>query len=491
MKFSRLFQDTEVIFSDAEPDMDISGIEHDSRRVSCGFAFFCFAGARQDGHLFIDDAIRNGAKLLVSERDLAPSGKFRRVKVSDIRASLANVSARFYGDPSAKLKTVGITGTNGKTTTAYLVRSILESAGIESAILGTIAHRIGDRVIPAVNTTPDALEIQRLMAQALHDGMTGFVMEVSSHALDMKRVQGVRYDVAVFTNLTWDHLDYHVSFENYRKAKLRILDLLKPEGIAVINIDDPSARHFIEKAGSLGLEIVTCGLVQTGAKFSAKLNESSIKGNRFSMTTPFDEREINLRLIGEHNIYNALSAAAVGFALGIDMDKVAKGLCSVDRVNGRFDSVKAGQGFTVIVDYAHTPDALERALRTARKVTKGQLICVFGCGGDRDREKRPKMGGISSRLADHTIITSDNPRSEDPNSIIKEILNGVESGARYQIEPDREKAIAAAIGKARDDDTVIIAGKGHENYQVLGDRRIHFDDREVAERYIEEVLGDT
>jgi UDP-N-acetylmuramoyl-L-alanyl-D-glutamate--2,6-diaminopimelate ligase len=490
MKLKELLQGVEPLFCDADPDLEVCGVEHDSRRVAPGYAFVCLTGFKQDGHRFINDAIERGAVILISDRDLPPIDGIRRVKVKDTRLALAVISANFYGNPSSRLKVVGVTGTNGKTTTTYLTQSVLNAAGVESALLGTIAHKLGTHVIPALNTTPDGLEIQRMMRQALEEGLSGVVMEVSSHALELKRTHGVRFDVGIFTNLTWDHLDFHKSFENYRRAKLKLLDLLKPGGRAVINADDPSAGYFVDKAESVGAKTLRYGLNGDGLDISARLIESRIEGLRFLLKTPGGEDEIRLKLIGEHNVYNAMAAAGVGVAFGMDIELIKQGLESVRSVPGRFEPVDLGQRFAVIVDYAHTPDALERALKTARKLAQRRLISVFGCGGDRDRAKRPKMGGISTRLADHTIITSDNPRSEDPMAIIEEILKGVQRDASYEVEPDRELAIARAIRAAREGDLILIAGKGHEDYQIIGDKRIHFDDREVAARYIREVLGE-
>ncbi len=490
MRLRELFQGLEPLYCDADPDMEISGIEHDSRRVAPGYAFVCLTGFKQDGHRFIGDAITRGAVLLVSERDLHAIDGVSRVKVKDAREALALMAANFYGNPSSELKVIGVTGTNGKTTTAHLTWAILSSAGIQSAIFGTIAHRIGSHHMPALNTTPDGLEIQRMMRKSLEEGLNGVVMEVSSHALELKRVDGVRFDVGVFTNLTWDHLDFHGTFENYRKAKLKLLDLLKEEGYAVINVDDPSAEYFLRKAESVGAGIIGYGLNNRNGGVSADLIESSINGLRFRLKTPIGEGVIELKLPGDHNIYNAMAASGVGVAMGLSFDVIKTGLESIDRVAGRFELVDLGQDFAVIVDYAHTPDALERALKTARRIAKGRLISVFGCGGDRDRAKRPRMGEISTRLADHTIITSDNPRTEDPIEIIGQILKGVYPDASYEVEPDREQAIAKAVRSARKDDLILIAGKGHEDYQIIGDQKIHFDDREVAARYIREVLGE-
>lgn len=490
MKLRELLRGLEPLYCDADPDMEISGVEHDSRRVAPGYAFVCLSGFKQDGHRFIGDAIRRGAVLLVSERDLGPLDGVGRVKVGDAREALAIMAANFYGDPSSRLKVIGVTGTNGKTTTAHLTWGILRSSGIKPALFGTIAHRIGSHRMPALNTTPDGLEIQRMLRKALDEGLDGAVMEVSSHALELKRVDGIRFDVGVFTNLTWDHLDFHGTFERYREAKLRLMDLLKGDGFAVINLDDPSARYFLERAGSAGAGIIRYGLNRGDGEISAEPIESTINGLRFRLRTPIGEGVIELKLPGEHNIYNAMAASGVGVAMGLDFDAIKAGLESIERVAGRFEPVELGQDFAVIVDYAHTPDALERALKTARKLTRGRLISVFGCGGDRDKEKRPKMGEISTRLADHTIITSDNPRTEEPMEIIKQILKGVHPNASYEVEPDREQAIAKAVRSARKGDLILIAGKGHEDYQIIGDRRIHFDDREVAAKYIKEVLGE-
>ncbi|HID55572.1 TPA: UDP-N-acetylmuramoyl-L-alanyl-D-glutamate--2,6-diaminopimelate ligase [Candidatus Poribacteria bacterium] len=490
MRLKELFRGLEVLYCDADPDMEISGVEHDSRRVAQGYAFVCLTGFKQDGHRFICDAIKRGAVLLVSERDLHTVDGVGRVKVKDAREALALMAANFYGNPSSELKVIGVTGTNGKTTTAHLTWSILGSAGVRSAIFGTIAHRIGSHLMPALNTTPDGLEIQRMLRKSLDEELDGVVMEVSSHALELKRVDGVRFDVGVFTNLTWDHLDFHGTFERYREAKLKLMDLLKTGGYAVINLDDPSAGFFLKRAKSAGAGIIGYGLNSRDGEISADPIDSTINGLRFRLKTPIGEGMIELKLPGGHNIYNAMAASGVGVAMGLSFDVIKAGLESLERVAGRFEPVDLGQDFAVIVDYAHTPDALKGALKTARRLTKGRLISIFGCGGDRDKAKRPRMGEISTRLADHTIITSDNPRTEEPMEIIRQILKGVRPDSSYEVEPDRERAIAKAIRSAQKDDLILIAGKGHEDYQIIGDQKIHFDDREVAAKYIKEVLGE-
>jgi UDP-N-acetylmuramoyl-L-alanyl-D-glutamate--2,6-diaminopimelate ligase len=379
---------------------------------------------------------------------------------------------------------VGITGTNGKTTTSYLVEALLRARGLRTGVLGTIRYVGGSTAMDANQTTPDALQLSALLARMRDDGVQGVAMEVSSHALAQARADALAFDVAVFTNLTQDHLDFHGTFDEYRHAKRRLFELLarspKPRRTAVVSADDPAGASMVQ---SLPLDVIRFGLHET-ADVRAIEHTSTLEGIRMKVQTPFGALALTSPLIGEHNVMNLLGAIGVGLALGLPRDTIKDALVNVGAVPGRFEQVTAGQPFLVVVDYAHTPDALERVLTTARKLTSGRLGVVFGCGGDRDRGKRPIMGGIAARLCDQVWVTSDNPRSEPPAVIIDQIVAGIrETGApaeRYLTEPDRRRAIGAALAWGRRGDTVVIAGKGHETYQIVGPSVLPFDDREVA-----------
>ena len=410
--------------------------------------------------------------------------------VPSARESLARLADAYYGRPSHELVLVGITGTNGKTTTSYLVEALLRARGLATGVIGTVQYVLGAERRPARQTTPDALELQGMLALMRERGIGGVAMEVSSHALALSRVDGVAFDVAVFTNLTQDHLDFHGTLAEYRRAKRRLFELLarsgKPRRTAVINGDDPSGQAMVE---GLDVPVLTFGL-REGAHVRAVDYASTLEGLRMTAETPAGRLVLTSALIGEHNVMNLLGAVATGLALGLEPAAIGVALATVGTVAGRFEQVSAGQPFLVVVDYAHTPDALERVLTTARKLTRGRLGVVFGCGGDRDRGKRPIMGEIAARLADRVWVTSDNPRSERPEAIIDEILVGVRAAGaepgRYAVEPDRSRAIHDALHWADAGDTVVIAGKGHETYQIVGSDVLPFDDREVARRILQE-----
>jgi len=471
------------------PPATITGIAHDSRRVAQGECFVAVPGFKEDARRFVPQAVRRGASLVVTEGAPLPDTAVAQVLVPSARLALAQLADRYYGHPSQHLVTVGITGTNGKTTTSYLIDALLRARGLHTGVIGTIQYVVGEERRPAGQTTPDALELQSMLAAMVARGTGGVVMEVSSHALALSRVDGIAFDVAVFTNLTQDHLDFHGTLDEYRRAKRRLFELLaaspKPGRTAVVNADDPSG---VEMVRGLDLPVIQFGF--GGGDVRAVERRSSLDGIHMTVETPRGALTITSRLIGEHNMMNLLGAVGAGLALGLAPDAIAHALAGVSAVPGRFEQVHAGQPFLVIVDYAHTPDALERVLVTARRLTEGRLGVVFGCGGDRDRGKRPIMGEIAARLADHVWITSDNPRSESPEAIIDETAVGVlrvcADENRYARLPDREFAIREALLWARARDTIVIAGKGHETYQVIGSEIFPFDDREVARRILEE-----
>lgn len=465
----------------------VARIIDDSRRVGPGDCFVAVPGFQHDARRFVGEAVRAGAALVITEGG-ALDVPVPQVLVPSARAALARLADAYYGHPSWGLTIVGITGTNGKTTTSYLVDALLRARGLKTGVIGTIQYVLGEERQPATQTTPGALELQSMLARMRDGGVRGVAMEVSSHALALARVDRIEFDVAIFTNLTQDHLDFHGTFDEYRRAKRRLFELLarseKRGRHAVINVEDASSEALI---AGLDLAVLTFGR-RAGATVRAIEFTSDIGGIRMAIETPRGRLTVTSPLIGDHNVMNMLGAVGAGLALGLEPGAIARALGTVPAVPGRFQQVDAGQPFLVIVDYAHSPDALERALETARKLTRGRLGVVFGCGGDRDRGKRPLMGEIAARLADRVWITSDNPRSESPEAIIDEIVVGVRRAPdvhdRYAREPDRRAAIRAAITWARAGDTIVIAGKGHETYQVIGTIVLPFDDREVARQIL-------
>jgi len=464
-------------------DVEIGGVTNDSRQVRRGYLFVAIKGMKHNGHSFAADAVKRGASAVISERELNLPQAVPQIIVPDTRKALADVCARFHGYPAEKLSVIGVTGTNGKTTTTYLIKSILEAAGNETGLIGTIRYIIGKRTIPATATTPDPVGLHALLADMVGQGIRHVVIEVSSHALTQERVRGIGFSCAVFMNCTPEHLDYHRSMEEYLAAKLRLFEMLRPQGVGVVNADDPNNMRFLSLCKGKKIKFGLKGDFDV----TASDIKSSINGVNFLMRIFGDEIEIKTRLIGAYNVYNCLAAAAAAYAFGAGLEHIRKGIWHTSRVPGRLEPVRAGQKFNVLVDYAHTPDALESVLRTVRELTEGKVIVVFGCGGDRDPTKRPKMGKIAERLADFTWITSDNPRSEDPMKIIEAIRAGMSAGARCNIEPDRASAIKGAIAMAQSGDTVLIAGKGHERYQIFKDTVLPFDDVEVARKAIIEL----
>jgi UDP-N-acetylmuramoyl-L-alanyl-D-glutamate--2,6-diaminopimelate ligase len=462
----------------------VRGLTDDSRRVTAGACFVAVRGLRVDGHRFIGQAVERGAGAIVAEApDPLPGGTVGRVLVPDTRRALPRLADAYFGHPSRALTVVGVTGTNGKTTTAYLSEGLLRARGLETGLLGTIEYVIRGRAREAGQTTPEALELQGLLAEMVAAGVGGVAMEVSSHALELRRADGVAFDVAVFTNLTQDHLDFHGTMERYAAAKARLFFELLPEGgkpgaTAVLNADDPVGARW---AARLGGRVLTFGL-GAGHAVHPHAVESGADGIRLDARTPVGPVRVDSPLIGEHNVMNLLGAIGVGVALGLAPEAIGPALAAVRAVPGRFERVEAGQDFLVVVDYAHTPDALRRVLETARRLTRGRLGVVFGAGGDRDRGKRPLMGQVAAALADRIWLTSDNPRSEEPAAIIAEVAAGVVPPPRegYTEHPDRREAIREALDWARCGDTVVIAGKGHETYQIVAGRVIPFDDRLVA-----------
>jgi UDP-N-acetylmuramoyl-L-alanyl-D-glutamate--2,6-diaminopimelate ligase len=481
---------------------DVTDVANDSRKVKPGSLFVAVRGFHSDGHQFIPQALRQGAVAVVAEQGRATrtASGAPLITVPDSRAALAQLAAAFFGNPSRKLKLIGITGTNGKTTTSYLVKSVIEAAGSTAGLIGTIDYRVGSTIYPAPNTTPESLDLQRLLAEMVGLGAGYCVMEVSSHALALGRTDGAVFEAAAFTNLTQDHLDFHKDMDSYFQAKLLLFTSLAQDKPAIVNIDDPRAQEII---GATRAKVITTGLSEKADIRPAGTITHGITGLSFGVKTPAGAVTVESPLVGRHNVYNILTAIGVGTALGFGGDAIARGIRNMKAVPGRMEKVEAGQAFGVVVDYAHTEDALVRLLEAVREVTQGRVITVFGCGGDRDRTKRPKMGAAAVKGSDVVIVTSDNPRTEDPLAIIKEIEAGMEGGFRmerteallqssggktpYMVIPDRREAIKAAVRIAGAGDVVVLAGKGHEDYQIIGENKHHFDDRETAREAIGEM----
>lgn len=470
-------------------EIPATGLTYDSRQVKPGFIFVAVPGYKHDGHDFIPQALARGAVGLISQKEVSLPAGVGWLQVPDSRLALGLAAAAFYDYPARGLRVIGVTGTNGKTTTTHLIQAILNQAGIPAGLLGTLGLYLGGRYQELPRTTPEAPDIQAAMAEMLRSGCRAVVMEVSSHALELHRVAGIEFDVAVFTNLTQDHLDFHSDLEAYRQAKGRLFQELGPGAktdhkYAVVNADDPSAGYFRQVSAA---PAITFGVQQEATVRGRNINYSPA-GVSFTVTHPAGEQLLSLPLSGMFNVYNALAAWSVAWQEGIPADTAVRALQSVTSIPGRFEAVRCGQDFQVIVDYAHSPDGLENVLRAARQVTAGRIITVFGCGGDRDRGKRPLMGQIAGRDSDFTVVTSDNPRSEDPLEIIREIEPGLEaSGGEYLVIPDRRQAIAQALTLARPGDLVLIAGKGHETYQIVGDEVRPFDDRLVTRQALESM----
>ncbi len=453
----------------------VGGVVFRSDQVSKGDVFFCVPGFVNDGHDFAADAVARGASAIVCERHIPEAAGVPQIIVKDTRAALARAAAVFRRYPSHELDLVGITGTNGKTTTTYLLDSILRAAGHVTGLIGTVETRIAAERFDAGRTTPESADLQELLRSMRDAGVTAVSMEVSSHAIDLHRVDALRFAVAAFTNLTQDHLDYHHTIEEYFAVKRRLFTDFEV-GSRVVNIDDlHGAAIAVEIDGVLTVGRASDAMIR--AVDEELLPDSAM----FTLSTPAGSASVHLPLAAEYNVSNALVAAGCGFALGIDVETIAEGLSSAPQVPGRLERIEAGQPFGVFVDYAHTPDSLEKAIGAVRDITPGRVLAVFGCGGDRDPDKRPLMGTAAAGAADHVIITSDNPRSENPVGIILQVEDGARAvGGSYEVIVDRRAAIAAAIDQAAPGDAVLIAGKGHEDYQIFADRTIHFDDREVA-----------
>lgn len=482
MRFSELIQPIEG-GRQSGGDVEITGITYDSRKAGPGVLFVAFQGGTFDGHNFIADAVKRGAAAVVAEKDIEADVPV--LVVPDSRAALPALAAGLFNYPSRKMTMVGVTGTNGKTTTAHMLQSIFQADGKKAGLIGTLGARIGDEFIETEHTTPESSDLQQALARMVDEKVDAVVMEVSSHALVQGRSAYCEFDCAIFTNLTQDHLDFHGTLEDYLAAKLKLFSEYPLRSakrfVAAVNMDDPSAEAVLKAVKG---DVITYG-IDSHADVTGSEIDVNASGISFVITYVGRSERITVPVGGYFNAYNSLSAAAAGLALGIDFETVVKGLENVPKVAGRFESIDCGQDFWVLVDYAHTPDGLENVLRTARSLTKKRLIAVFGCGGNRDKSKRPIMGRIGAELADLAVITSDNPRKEAPMAIIKDILEGVPLNAKPEVVVDRREAIEHAIMTAEPGDVVVIAGKGHEDYQIFANETIHFDDREVAREVLE------
>jgi len=508
MELRKLLEGVEIRKISGETLKEIEGIAYHSKQVQKGFLFAAVRGIEVDGHQFVKEAIERGAEVIVLEEERQISNR-TMIFVPNSRQALGKISSNFYGDPSSRIRLIGITGTNGKTTTTYLLESILKKAGCEVGVIGTINYRFGGKTIPAPNTTPESLDLQRILGEMLREGTSHVIMEVSSHGLDLDRVYGCQFDGAVFTNLTSEHLDYHKTLEQYFDSKKKLFSdylvkSLKERRFAVTNDDDPRGGKIVE---GIKLPVIRYGL-NSSSGITADQVASSFEGLSCRIKTPEGDMFVHSKLIGNFNLYNILAAVAVGIAMGLPLETLKQGVEGLEGVAGRFEKVVNQRGIHVIVDYAHTHDALERVLLGLRDILEsgarsdGKMITVFGCGGDRDRTKRPLMGEIAGRYSDLAILTSDNPRTEDPLAILGEVEKGFQSlrlrrwdvdeiklwrlGKGYLKVPDRREAIRMAIRLAQPSDTVLIAGKGHEDYQIVGKKKFPFDDRIEAKKALEE-----
>jgi UDP-N-acetylmuramoyl-L-alanyl-D-glutamate--2,6-diaminopimelate ligase len=485
MKLQELLKHLHSLIPFSEEDLDITSIENDNRKVQKGSLFVCIKGYTVDGHDFAGSAVQNGAAAILAERPLSLDVPV--IIVNDTNRALAVLADAFYGQPTKKLHLIGVTGTNGKTTTSHLIEKILSDAGKKTGLIGTLYTKIGEKTLETKNTTPESLTLQKTFKKMCDSKVDSVVMEVSSHALDLGRVHGCDFNVAVFTNLTQDHLDYHLTMDEYKRAKSLLFSQLgntfglENPKFAVLNADDPASEMYRK---STAAHVVTYG-INNKADIHAKNIEMNSSGTRFILGTPEADYPVEIQLIGKFSIYNVLASIAAALVSGISITDIIHSISTVKGVAGRFELVNAGQNFTVIVDYAHTPDSLENVLKTIRQFAKRKIFVVVGCGGDRDRTKRPIMAKIACQYATDPIFTSDNPRSEDPLAILSEMEEGVR-GESYKVIPDRREAIMLAVNQAAESDIILIAGKGHETYQIIGSQVHDFDDRLTAK---EAILG--
>lgn len=484
MELKKLLGNVSYKVLQGNPAVEVNNIAYDSRKISAGAVFVCVTGFSVDGHKFAPLAEKEGASALICEH--MPEGigsEITVIQVGNSREVLALMAVCYYDEPSAKMSLIGVTGTNGKTTTTYLMKSVLDRMGKKVGVIGTIENRIGDKVLPTERTTPESKELQELLNTMFEECVSHVVMEVSSHSLDLHRVLGIGFEIAIFTNLTQDHLDYHKTMDQYKEAKAKLFERAKK---SVINLDDAAGSFMKDKAKG---QVLTYG-IEKDADLKAQDIVISDQGTAFSLTWENKQYDLQLRTPGRFSVYNALGAIGACLHLGISMEDIISGLEENEGVAGRFQTVRSKKGYQAVVDYAHTPDGLDNILKTTREFVKGRIITIFGCGGDRDKTKRPIMGEIAGNASDYCIITSDNPRTEDPLAILNEVEAGVKkTGCVYEKISDRREAILQGAKLAKAGDVIIIAGKGHENYQVFKDGTIHFDDmEEIRKAFGEDIL---
>ena len=456
-------------------DVEITGITNDSRKVRPGYLYVAIKGYKADGHNFIKKSLECGAQAIVSEEKLSLDTSIPQIVVRNTRKALSSLSCCFYNNPSQKINVVGVTGTNGKTTTTFLTKSIIEKAGYEAGLIGTINYQIGEKMITAQETTPESVELQRLIAEMVEAKIKFAVMEVSSHSAIQHRIENIDFKTAVFTNITAEHLDYHKTISNYMNAKVELFKNLRKDSFAVLNADDEFSEYFADRTNA---KILWYG-IKNDADIKAEICRESTSDIMIKLKYSGKEIDMKMPFVGVHNVYNVLAAVASAISLGFELDVIKSGIETAPTVPGRLESVPCNRGFEVVVDYAHTPHALETVLQALRNLVKGRILLVFGCGGDRDKEKRPLMGRIADEKSDVFWLTNDNPRSEDPLNIIDGIKAGIKPGRSFHTQINRHKAIADALSEATDGDLVLVAGKGHEKYQIIKDTITPFDDREV------------
>ena len=475
MKLSTLVHHLESMGTYNLCDVEITGITNDSRKVRPGYLYVAIKGYKADGHNFIKKSLECGAQAIVSEEKLSLDTSIPQIVVRNTRKALSSLSCCFYNNPSQKINVVGVTGTNGKTTTTFLTKSIIEKAGYEAGLIGTINYQIGEKMITAQETTPESVELQRLIAEMVAAKMKFAVMEVSSHSAIQHRIENIDFKTAVFTNITAEHLDYHKTISNYMNAKLELFKNLRKDSFAVLNADDEFSEYFADRTNA---KILWYG-IKNDADIKAEICRESTSDIMIKLKYSGKEIDMKMPFVGVHNVYNVLAAVASAISLGFELDVIKSGIETAPTVPGRLESVPCNRGFEVVVDYAHTPHALETVLQALRNLVKGRILLVFGCGGDRDKEKRPLMGRIADEKSDIFWLTNDNPRSEDPLNIIDGIKAGIKPGRSFHTQINRHKAIADALFEATDGDLVLVAGKGHEKYQIIKDTITPFDDREV------------
>lgn len=488
MLLSKLINGLKVEYIYGNENINIEGISYDSRKVERNHIFICIQGLKTDGHSYIKSAINKGAIAVVIDREIDELGidvnNITVIKVTDGRMGLSKISSNYYNNPTKKINVVGVTGTNGKTSITYLLNTILESNKEKCSIIGTIKNKLGKKVYKTNNTTPESLELQSLFDKMIKESIDTCLMEVSSHSLDLKRVEDVAFNIGIFTNLTGDHLDYHHNMESYKNAKIKLF--YKTKDANIINIDDEYGKEIYRELSRLETPLLSYG-TSCDCDIFARNIQMFDSYSVFELVTPKYEGVIKIKIPGLFSIYNILAAISACYILGYDYEDIVKGIELIKPVRGRFELIENSKGISVIVDYAHTPDALINVLKTIKDFVKGKIITVFGCGGDRDKSKRPIMGEIACRYSDQCIITNDNPRSEDPKTITDDIIKGIEKNYNnFQVILDRRKAIGNAIAMSEKNDVILIAGKGHETYQIINNKTYDFDDREVALEFLEE-----